>query len=142
MRHTLLALLAAIAIIAQPAAAKRYERSEVVPFIPLRDGLTVAEEVLQNEDRAGLQCKSARNLVTNGGECWIFSFVSENEETYVVEVYSGRRVRHGTLLAYTFRAEKELKQLSPRKDNRENENEGVRQQSSELSPAAVASDEA
>lgn len=106
-------LSAALASLALPAHAKRYEHPDAVPFMQMREALTIAEEVLQNQGKADLRCKGASNLITNGGECWVFQFVSDRKDTYAIEVYAGRRVRHGIILPYPFSPEREIEQLGP-----------------------------
>ena len=111
-------LLILLAWVVVPSAmAKRYEDPDAVPFMKLNDALKIAEEALAQEHLDGYEAKNAQNLQTNGGECWVFVFVSSRKDNFVVEVYAGRRVRTGRVLVYPFRPEDEIKQLKPRVDS-------------------------
>jgi NAD kinase len=103
--------LLSIMVLIVPAMAKRYATKDASPFMPMREALNVAEEVLKSQELKDFQCKSAENIVTNGGECWVFRFVSKLNKSYLVEVYSSRRVRHGVILPYPFDESKDIRQL-------------------------------
>jgi len=100
--------------VAVPTLAKRYENPHALPFIPLIEALEIAEEVLVAQNKKGYHCKEARNLLSNGGECWALTYVSEKAQTYSVSVYANRWVRHGKVLPYPYNPKKDLQQLPPR----------------------------
>ena len=64
-----------LGITAVTANAKRYEREPAVPFMKMSKALAIAEEILKKENMSGYHCKEAKNIITNGGECWSFRFI-------------------------------------------------------------------
>ena len=98
----LILLLIFLSFLAPNVYSKYYEDPNRVPTINLMESLKVAKEKLKKEKKVEYICKTIKHAYTNGGECWIFTFINKNKGKYTIEVYSGGKTRSGSLLAYPF----------------------------------------